>query len=142
MPVRSDALAVAVRSYRIMAYLTGVVLIVLCFVGIPLQVFAHNLVVVKYVGTAHGILYIIYLVVAFVMTRVVGMKVASPATVIVLAAGTIPVLTFVVERWVTCRYISPALAAAGLAPGGGRGTGSGTGSGTPRPAAPARSRPS
>jgi integral membrane protein len=99
-----------------MAWVTGVVLIVLCFVGIPLQVFAGNLVVVKYVGTAHGILYIIYLIVAFAMTRVVGIKVASPATIIVLAAGTIPVLTFVVERWITRRYINPALTAAGLRP--------------------------
>ncbi|MGO9081128.1 MAG: DUF3817 domain-containing protein [Streptosporangiaceae bacterium] len=114
--MRPEALALSVRAYRIMAYVTGVVLIVLCFVGIPLQVFADNLVVVKYVGTAHGILYIIYLLVAFVMTRMVGIKVASPATVIVLAAGTIPVLTFVVERWITHRYINPALVAAGLRP--------------------------
>jgi integral membrane protein len=109
--VRSDALELTVRGYRIMAYVTGVVLIVLCFVGIPLQVFAHNLIVVKYVGTAHGFLYIVYLLVAFAMTRMVRMKLASPATVIVLLAGTIPVLTFVVERWVTRRYITPALAA-------------------------------
>jgi hypothetical protein len=32
--------------------------------------------------------------------------------VIVLLAGTIPVLTFVVERWMTRTYIDPALAAA------------------------------
>jgi integral membrane protein len=111
--VRADALAKAVLRYRVMAYVTGVVLMILCFVGIPLQVFAHNLVVVNYVGTTHGILYLIYLVVAFLMTRQVGMKVASPSTLIVLLAGTIPVLTFVVERWVTRRYINPALAAAG-----------------------------
>ncbi len=72
--------------------------------------FTGNLTVVKYVGTAHGMLYIIYVVVAFVMTRMVRMKVASPGTVIVLLAGTIPILTFVVERWVTRRYINPALA--------------------------------
>lgn len=109
--MRPDALPLAVRGYRVMAYVTGVALIVLCFAGIPLQVFAHNLVVVRYVGTAHGFLYIVYIIVAFVMTRLVGMKVASPGTVIVLLAGTIPVLTFVVERWVTRRYINPALAA-------------------------------
>jgi integral membrane protein len=103
-------LTFAVRAYRTMAFVTGAVLIILCFVGIPLQVFANNLVVVRYVGTAHGILYIIYVVVAFVMTRLVRMKVASPGTVIVLLAGTIPVLTFVVERWVTRKYINPALA--------------------------------
>jgi integral membrane protein len=110
--VGSHALAAAVRGYRLMAYLTGIVLIVLCFVGIPLQVAAGNQTVVRYVGTAHGILYLIYIVVAFVMTRLVGIKVASPATVIVLLAGTVPVLTFVVERWVTRRYIAPAQAAA------------------------------
>lgn len=104
-------LTLVVRAYRVMAYVTGTVLIVLCFAGIPLQVFANNLVIVRYVGTAHGILYMIYVVVAFVMTRMVRMKVASPGTVIVLLAGTIPVLTFVVERWVTRTYIDPALAA-------------------------------
>jgi len=116
--VRPDALVTAVRRYRVMAYVTGVVLMFLCFVGIPLQVFAHNLVVVNYVGTTHGILYLIYLGAAYLMTRQVGMKLASPQTVLVLLAGTIPVLTFVVERWVTHRYINPALAAAGVAPGG------------------------
>jgi integral membrane protein len=104
-------LALVVRAYRAMAYLTGTVLIILCFVGIPLQVFASNLFIVKYVGTLHGMLYIIYVIVAFVMTRMVRMKVASPGTVIVLLAGTIPVLTFVVERWVSRTYIDPALAA-------------------------------
>lgn len=102
-------LAVVVRAYRTLAYVTGTALIVLCFVGIPLQVFANNLAVVKYVGTAHGMLYITYVVIAFVMTRMVRMKVASPGTVIVLLAGTIPILTFVVERWVTRKYINPAL---------------------------------
>ena len=114
--MRPDTLRLVVRAYRVMAYVTGVVLMVLCFVGIPLQVFAHNLVVVTYVGTAHGILYIIYVLVAFAMTRAVRIPIASPRTVLVLLAGTIPVLTFVVERWVSRRYIEPALAAAGVAP--------------------------
>ncbi len=114
--MRAEALAGAVRRYRIMAYVTGVVLIFLCFVGIPLQLAAHNDVVVNYVGTTHGILYMIYIGVAYWMTRQVGMKLASPSTVIVLLAGTIPVLTFVVERWVTHRYIDPVLAAAGVDP--------------------------
>lgn len=104
--------ALVARAYRFMAYLTGTMLIILCFVGIPLQVFGHDDVIAKVVGTIHGVLYIIYLVVAFTMTRLVRMRTASVGTVIVLAAGTIPVLTFVVERWVTRRYISPALASA------------------------------
>ena len=109
-------LALVVRAYRALAYVTGTVLIVLCFVGIPLQVWAGNLIIVKYVGEAHGILYICYVIVAFVMTRLVRMKVASPGTVIVLLAGTVPVLTFIVERWVTRAYINPALAASARPP--------------------------
>jgi integral membrane protein len=109
-------LALVVRAYRLLAYVTGTVLIILCFAGIPLQVFAGNLIIVRYVGTAHGILYICYVIVAFVMTRLVRMKVASPGTVIVLLAGTVPVLTFIVERWVTRAYINPALAASARSP--------------------------
>jgi integral membrane protein len=147
--VRADALAGTVRRYRIMAYITGVVLMILCFVGIPLQVFAHNLAVVNYVGTTHGILYLIYLGAAYMMTRQVGMKLASPQTIIVLLAGTIPVLTFVVERWVTRRYINPALAAAGAArprPGAARATaadpGNAAASAVPAAPPPAQQRPS
>ena len=102
----------AVLRYRVMAYVTGVVLIVLCFVGIPLQVFAHNAAVANYVGITHGLLYIVYLATAYLLSRQLRMKLGSPQTVLLLLAGTIPVLTFVVERWVTRRFINPALATA------------------------------
>jgi integral membrane protein len=100
----------AVLRYRVMAYITGVVLIILCFVGIPLQVIDNNTVVVNYVGTLHGILYIIYIIFAYLLTR--RLRLAIGPTVLVLLAGTIPVLTFVVERWLSHKYIDPALAAA------------------------------
>ena len=106
-----------VLRYRVMAYVTGVVLMVLCFVGIPLQIWADNDAVASNVGTAHGILYIIYLITAYQLSRRLRLPIASPATVILLLAGTIPVLTFVVERWVTRKYINPALAAEAAAPG-------------------------
>jgi len=101
---------VAVLRYRVMAYVTGVVLIILCFVGIPLQIAGHAA-VANVVGTLHGILYIIYLIAAYLLTR--RLRLAIRPTVLVLLAGTIPVLTFVVERWVSRRYIGPALAAEG-----------------------------
>jgi integral membrane protein len=110
--VSPQLVRLVVRAYRTMAYVTGTMLCILVFIGIPLQVWAHNDVTVEIVGTIHGILYIIYIVIAFSMTRVVRMKVASPSTVIVLAAGTIPVLTFIVERWVSRKYIAPVLAEA------------------------------
>jgi integral membrane protein len=90
-----------------MAYVTGVVLVVLCFVGIPLQVAGHPA-VANNVGVVHGILYIIYLVFAWILSRKLGL--AIKPTVIMLLAGTIPIMTFIVERWVTRRFINPALA--------------------------------
>jgi integral membrane protein len=110
--VNLQLVRLVVRAYRTMAYVTGTMLCVLVFVCIPLQLWAHNSVPADIIGTLHGILYIIYIVVAFTMTRAVRMKVASPGTIIVLAAGTIPILTFIVERWVSRTYIDPALASA------------------------------
>jgi integral membrane protein len=112
--MRPDVLRLAVRAYRTMAYVTGTMLVILCFVCVPLRYFGHDAGPAKVVGALHGVLYMIYIVVAFAMTRLVRMKVASVGTVIVLLAGTIPVLTFVVERWVTRTYITPALAGEGV----------------------------
>jgi len=97
-----------VLRYRVMAYVTGVVLVVLCFVGIPLQIAGHPA-LVNVVGTVHGILYIMYLVTAAMLAW--KLRLSPVRTVLLLLAGTIPIMTFVVERWMTRRYINPALAA-------------------------------
>ena len=97
----------AVLRYRVMAYITGVVLIFLCFVGIPLQIAGHPA-IANNVGVVHGILYIIYLVLAWILSR--KLRLANKPTVIMLLAGTIPIMTFIVERWITRRFINPALA--------------------------------
>ena len=100
-------MSAAVLRYRVMAYVTGVVLVVLCFVGIPLQLAGHPA-VANDVGVVHGLLYIIYLAAAWLLAR--RLRLTAGPTVIMLLAGTIPVMTFVVERWVTRRFITPALA--------------------------------
>jgi integral membrane protein len=101
----------AVLRYRVMAYITGVLIIVLCFVGIPLQIAGHPQ-VQQYVGEVHGFLYIVYVIMAFLLALKLRMRLLSWRTILLLLAGTIPVLTFVVERWMTRRYIAPALLAA------------------------------
>ena len=68
----------AVLRYRVMAYITGVVLIILCFVGIPLQVVAGKPEVANDVGVLHGMLYIIYLVFAFLLARRLRLAPARP----------------------------------------------------------------
>jgi len=105
----------AVLRYRVMAYITGVLIIVICFVGLPLQFAAHNNWIDQWLGTVHGYLYIVYVIFAYLLSR--KLKMRTWPTVLLLLAGTIPVLTFLVERWMTRTYIAPALAddAAGAA---------------------------
>lgn len=99
----------AVLRYRVMAYITGVLIIVVIFVGLPLQLAAHNTFIVNYIGTVHGWLYIIYVIFAYILAR--KLKMRTGPTILLLLAGTIPVMTFIVERWMTRTYITPALAA-------------------------------
>jgi integral membrane protein len=100
----------AVLGYRVMAFTTGVLIIVLCFAGIPLQFAFHHPAIDEYVGQVHGFLYIVYMIVAFLLVLRLRMRVLSWQTFVLLLAGTIPVMTFIVERWMTRRYIAPALA--------------------------------
>jgi integral membrane protein len=92
-----------------MAYITGVLIIVVCFAGIPLQVAAHNTFIANDIGTLHGFLYIVYVIFAYILAQKLKMRLGP--TILLLLAGTVPVMTFVVERWMMRAYIAPALAA-------------------------------
>ena len=96
-----------VTLYRVMAYMTGVVLIVLCVFAIA-QIFTDDSAIVNVIGTIHGLLYIVYLIVSYPLTR--RLRLPLWPTVAVLLAGTIPVMTFIVESRIRHRYIEPALA--------------------------------
>jgi integral membrane protein len=85
--------------YRVMAYTTAVLLIVLVFVAVPLQIAGHNLILVKVVGTMHGYLYIVYLFAAFDLTRRLHLPLFK--MILVLLAGTIPFCAIVSERLLT-----------------------------------------
>jgi integral membrane protein len=99
----------AVLRYRVMAYITGVLIIIVCFIGVPLQFAAGKPWIDNNIGTLHGFLYIIYVIFAYMLAQKLG--VTRKQTVIMMLAGTIPVMTFVVERWVNRSFIQPALAA-------------------------------
>jgi integral membrane protein len=98
----------AVLRYRVMAFITGCLIIIVVFVGIPLQIWGHNTIIANQVATVHGVLYIVYIVFAYMLANKLHMK--PKPTVILLLAGTVPIMTFVVERWMTRTYINPALA--------------------------------
>lgn len=101
--------------YRVLAFTTATLLIILVFVGIPLQVAAHRPAVVNDVGTVHGFLYLVYLFFAFQLTR----RLATPKWQmgLVLLAGTVPFAAFFAERKMTHRFdaasaVAPAAVAA------------------------------
>ena len=87
--------------YRVMAYVTGVLLVLLTIGCIGKYVLdvdgAASLVTV--IGIAHGWLYVLYLIFAFDMGS--KAKWPFPKLIWVLLAGTIPTAAFFVERKVT-----------------------------------------
>ena len=86
----------ALVRYRVMAFIVGVGLVLLVFVGMPLQFAAHQKVVVEVVGTLHGYLYLLYLVMAADLARRARWRLGR--IVAVVAAGFVPFLAFVVEH--------------------------------------------
>jgi integral membrane protein len=85
-----------------MAFTTATLLIILVFAGLPLQFAAGRPEVANVVGTIHGMLYIVYLFVAFQLTRRLGIP--KWQMTLVLLAGTIPFCAFIAERKMTKRF--------------------------------------
>ncbi len=111
-------------AYRVMATIVGVLLIVLCLIGVPLANFdgtpmwgifdstptwvtvgsdAQNLgeLITTYLGVAHGWLYMIFLFSAFLLSR--RARWDLPFTLVTLVCGTIPILSFWAEHRATQR---------------------------------------
>lgn len=91
----------ALSRYRLMAYLVGVGLLVLVLVGMPLQYGAHYAGVVAVVGPLHGGLYIVYLLAGTDLAR--RSRLTLVQLLLVIVAGFVPGVAFVVERWVARR---------------------------------------
>jgi integral membrane protein len=92
-------MAGALLRYRIMAYIVGVGLFTLVFIGIPLQYGFGHPGLDKYVGAAHGIFYIVYLVAALDLAR--RARFSIPDMLMMVGAGLLPILAFVIEHRVT-----------------------------------------
>ena len=89
----------ALTRYRVVAYIVGVLLLLLVFVAMPMKYIGDNSTLVQLIGPVHGFVYMVYLVVAFDLA--VRAKWTFGRTALVLVAGTIPVMSFVAERKVT-----------------------------------------
>lgn len=105
----------ALLRYRVMAYIVGVGLATLCFVGVPLQYAANVPQVDEIVGPVHGFLYIVYLLAAVDLARRARFTLLQMAAMI--GAGFVPLLAFVIEHFVTKRLKGALALVRATAPG-------------------------
>jgi integral membrane protein len=91
----------ALRNYRITAWVTGVGLLVLVLVAMPLKYFFGQPQLVAVVGMTHGFLYMVYIVCTLLLAERCRWKPLD--ALLILVAGTVPFASFVAERRVTHR---------------------------------------
>jgi integral membrane protein len=90
----------ALQRYRVVAWIVGVLLIALFFVGIPLKYIGDVDEVSKYVGLVHGMgFYPLYLLLTFDLARRTHMPMRQ--TVLTMLSGTLPIVSFYAERRTT-----------------------------------------
>ncbi len=86
----------ALIRYRVMTFIVGSALIVLVFLGVPLQVWGHFDAVAKVEGTIHGYLYLLYLFTAADVARRAHWRLGRILAVVL--SGFVPFLAFIVEH--------------------------------------------
>ena len=93
------AIRSALLRYRVMAYVVGVLLVILVCVGLPLKYIWGDGRVVVWTGMPHGWLYMLLLITAYDLGRRV--KWSINWFLAIMAAGTVPFLSFVAEHFAT-----------------------------------------
>lgn len=82
--------------YRVLAYVTGVILLGLVLVAMPLKYIWHVENATTVIGIVHGYLFPVYAIVAFLLGYI--RRWWWPWILLVVLAGTIPFASFYVER--------------------------------------------
>jgi integral membrane protein len=114
----------ALLRYRVMANIVGVLLVVLILVGVPLKYLLEEGTslqrtgewIATYLGIAHGWLYMIFLVAAFLLSRKARWDIVFTLTT--LLCGTVPLLSFWAEHRATARVRAQLADTAAAAPVG------------------------
>lgn len=91
----------ALKRYRVMAYITGVSLIILVLVMMPLRYIGGNAQPSELFSPFHGAMYMLYVVTVFDLFM--RMKWELVKMVWVMLAGCIPFVSFFVERRITAK---------------------------------------
>lgn len=98
----------ALTRYRVMAWIVGIMLVLLVCVGMPMKYLMGDGRVVTWTGVPHGYLYMLLLITAYDL----GRRVKWPwlRLILIALAGTVPFLTFVAE-WYAARDVKRRIAA-------------------------------
>lgn len=91
-----------INTFRIVALLEGVSYILLLFIATPIKYLAQDPQYVKFLGMPHGILFIAYIVLAFVFKKEFSWN--NKQLLIVLLASIVPFGTFYIDK----KYLNPA----------------------------------
>lgn len=86
----------ALLRYRVLAWVTGVMLLLLTFLAMPLKYLSDQPTLVEIIGPIHGALYAVYVVIAFDLA--IRARWGLGRTVWMLLAGTIPFASFYADR--------------------------------------------
>ncbi len=91
----------ALARFKFISYLAGVVLILFT---IEITLKYSGILEIPWFAQLHGIVYMVYVVIAFDMSR--KAKLSLRETSLVLIAGTIPVMSFVAESRIRRRVLN------------------------------------
>lgn len=83
-------------AFRIISFLEGVSYLLLLFIATPIKYLQGNEAYVKMLGMPHGILFMLYIVLAIVLRK--DMKWDSKSFTIILLCAIIPFGTFYVDK--------------------------------------------
>jgi integral membrane protein len=89
----------ALQRYRVVANVVGVVLVVFLLIAVPLRYLGGEPRLSHTISPIHGFLYVVYLGLTVDLARRAGWS--TLRTLGVALAGTVPFLSFVVERRMT-----------------------------------------
>lgn len=85
-----------VSFFRIVSFLEGISYLLLLFVAVPIKYVNGNPEYVKMLGMPHGLLFMLYIVLAIVLKK--EMKWNTKSLAIILACAVIPFGTFYVDK--------------------------------------------
>lgn len=100
----SAGVAGALARYRVMAWIVGTMLIILCVIAIPLQYAWNRPALANVVAPVHGVLYIIYLVTVAALARRAKFTVGQ--VIALVCAGFVPGLAFYIEHKTTKAFLA------------------------------------